>query len=223
VSLPATSSLPVADRAEHVLVDAAIGGDAAAFAALYDRHLDRVYRHCYYRTANRADAEDLAQQTFLQAWKAIRRYRRGTAPFIAWLLTISQHLATSHHRKRRVVRGPVALSVVDPTLDPDHVVAQSVATDGVRRAILRLRPERQVVIILRYIEGFSVSEVAAALGKTDNHVRVIQHRALGDLRRILAEPATDQQWGDHSLLRRFRDAVASALHHHAGRQPAASD
>jgi RNA polymerase sigma-70 factor (ECF subfamily) len=212
--------LSTAEQAEIVLVEAASQGDASAFAALYDRHLDRVYRHCYYRTANRADAEDLAQQTFLQAWKAIGRYRRGSAPFIAWLLTISQHLAISHHRKMREVSGPIAWSDPGHTDDPEHVVGQSIATDQVRCAILRLQPERQAVIILRFIEGFSVSDVAAVLGKTDNHVRVIQHRALNDLRRILAEPATDQRPGDDSLLSRFRDAVGAALRRRAEGQSA---
>jgi hypothetical protein len=86
---------------EPALVDAAIAGDGTAFAALYDLHLDRVYRHVYYRVGNRADAEDLTQQVFLQAWRAIGRYRRTAAPFIAWLLTIAHNAIVSHYRKAR--------------------------------------------------------------------------------------------------------------------------
>ena len=69
---PVASSPPGAGREERLVV-AAVAGDAAAFAAHYDLHLERVYRYCYYRTGNRPDAEDLAQQTFLLAWRAIRR------------------------------------------------------------------------------------------------------------------------------------------------------
>lgn len=71
------------DVDERLLVDAAIQGDTDAFAALYDRYVDRIYRHCYYRTGHRIDAENLTQETFLRAWRAISRYRRTGAPFIA--------------------------------------------------------------------------------------------------------------------------------------------
>jgi RNA polymerase sigma-70 factor (ECF subfamily) len=63
-------------------VDASVKSDASAFAALYDQHVERIYRHCYYQAGNRAEAEDLTQQSFLQAWQAIR-YRRGATPFLA--------------------------------------------------------------------------------------------------------------------------------------------
>ena len=65
------------------------------FAVLYDRYLDRVYRHVTDWVGNRADAEDLTQQVFLQAWRAIGRYRRTGASFAAWLLTIAQNAAGS--------------------------------------------------------------------------------------------------------------------------------
>jgi len=184
-----TGPAPAADD-EPSLVDAAVQGDQAAFAALYDRHLARVYRYCYYRTGDRADAEDLAQQTFLHAWQAIGRYRRGSTPFVAWLLTISQRLAIAHYRKARLlVTAELPAVTAGDSSDPAALALSSIAHDAVRAAILRLKPDRQQVVLLRFIEGFSVAEVAAALGKTENHVRVIQHRALADLRSLLQEPA----------------------------------
>lgn len=205
--------LPVDIRDEAALIDAAVQGDRLAFTALYDRHTARVYRHCYYRVANRADAEDLTQQTFLQAWQAIGRYRRGVTPFIAWLLTISQRLAISHHRRARETTDLAPTDAMVGNDDPAAALTTSVARDVVRSAILRLGPERRDVIILRFIEGFSIGEVAVALGKTDNNISVLQHRALDDLRKVLGSPVPDT-WraGDHLHLQtRFRDVVAAAL------------
>lgn len=174
------------DDDEGLLVEAAAAGSAAAFAALYDRHLDRVYRQCYYRLGNRADAEDLAQQTFLQAWQAMPRYRRSAAPFVAWLLTISHNLIVSKLRKTREVTDPnLELAGLDDDADPETTALDRLATDSVRQALQLLRPDRQQVLVLRFIEGFNVEEVAAAMGKSPNNVRVIQHRALHDLRRLL--------------------------------------
>lgn len=201
-------AVPMDDEAD--LVAAAVEGDSVAFATLYDRHLARVYRHCYYRTGNRADAEDLAQQTFLQAWLAIRRYRRGASPFIAWLLTISQNLAMSHHRKARAIAASdLQLVATEEAADPTAALSTALMRDEVRAAILRLRPERQQVILLRFIEGFSVTEVAAVLGKTENNTRVIQHRALADLRRLLAGLALEADHGPGALANRVRGAIAA--------------
>ena len=179
--------LTVVEEDEQVLVTKAAAGDAAAFADLYDLHLRRVYRQCYYRTGNRADAEDLVQQTFLQAWQALPRYRRTGAPFLAWLLTISHNLAVSQQRKRREVSEPDLDLLADTSSDPEAVALDRLDHDDVRVAILQLKPDRQQVILLRFIEGYEVNEVAAAVGKSANHVRVLQHRALCDLRGLLQQ------------------------------------
>jgi RNA polymerase sigma-70 factor (ECF subfamily) len=172
---------------EIALVDAAIRGDARAFAALYDRHADRVYRHVYYRVANQPDAEDLTQQVFLQAWRAIDRYQRTGAPFVAWLLTIAYHVVVSHSRRVK----PTASLELEPATterwaDPEGETMSRFERSAVRAAILRLKPDQQQVIIMRFVEHFDHADVATALGKTEGYVRVIQHRALSELRRLLA-------------------------------------
>ncbi len=169
------------------LVDAAVEGDVRAFAALYDQHLDRVYRHVFYRVGNHGDAEDLTQEVFLQAWRAIGRYRRGGAPFIAWLLTIAHNLVVSYYRRRKEEAAPLDLELAARELwsNPEAEALAHHDRQAVRRAIRRLKPDHQLVISLRFIEQFSPAEVAAATGKAEGHVRVIQHRALAELRRLL--------------------------------------
>ena len=82
------------------------------------------------------------------------------------------------------------------------------ARDTVRHAILRLKSERQAVILLRYVDGFSISEVAAALDKTENNLRVIQHRAPVDLRRLMSEAPTFEPV-DPNPAGRLRDGLKS--------------
>jgi RNA polymerase sigma-70 factor (ECF subfamily) len=171
---------------EIALVEAAISGDARAFAALYDRHADRVFRHVYYRVANQSDAEDLTQQVFLQAWRAIDRYQRTGAPFVAWLLTIAYHVVVSHTRRSK----PTSSLELEPATterwaDPEGETMSRFEQQAVRTAILRLKPDQQQVIMMRFVEHFDHADVAAALGKSEGYVRVIQHRALNELRRIL--------------------------------------
>lgn len=200
------SEAPLTNYDEATLVDLAVGGDANAFAELYERHVDRVYRHCYYYMGNRADAEDVAQQTFLRAWQAIGRYQRSGAPILAWLLTIAGRNAISHLRRAREL--PWTLHARDDALedDPQDIVSALDSRDIVRDVVLELNPDRQQVIILRFIEGMSISEVALALGKSENNVSVVQHRALKDLRHRLAARQT-QSKARSNAARSFRDAI----------------
>jgi RNA polymerase sigma-70 factor, ECF subfamily len=201
---------PAANDDEAVLVDRAVDGDGDAFAVLYTRHVDRIYRHCYYYMGNRTDAEDVAQQTFLHAWRAIGRYRRSNAPFLAWLLTIAGNLAISQLRRAREIPRDVAARQESMEDDPQDIVATLDSCDTVRRVVLELKPDRQQVIILRFIEGLSIAEVAAALGKSENNISVVQHRALSDLRRRLAprqmEPKTPSR-----MVHALRDVVLRAI------------
>ena len=173
--------------AEEDLIDAAVGGETQAFAALYDRHLERVYRHLYYWVGNRSDAEDLTQQVFLNAWRSIGSYRRTGASFIAWLLKIAHNQVVSAHRRaKEACHLDVELVSRDRWGDPEAVALAKHDHMAMRRAILRLKPEQQQVVVMRFIEHFDYSEIAAALGKSEGNIRVIQHRALTELRRLLA-------------------------------------
>lgn len=177
-----------ADIAEDgVLIDAACAGSTQAFAELYDRYLDRVYRHVYYRVGNRADAEDLTQQVFLQAWNAIGRFKKTGAPFVAWLMTIAHNLVVSMYRRAKDVQS---LELEPETLarwaSPEAETLAEFDRESVREAILRLKADQQQVVIMRFVEDIDYPAIAAAIGKSEGNVRVIQHRALQELRRLLA-------------------------------------
>jgi len=171
---------------EAMLVQKAIGHDANAFGRLYDVHVDRVYRHIYYRVGNEADAEDLSQQVFLNTWQAIGRYRKMASPFIAWLMTISHNLVVDFYRakKDKAYREAEALAD-DSSLSPERTAEASFEQQRLRRAILQLGGDEQQVVILRFMEGFEFAEIASVLKKKEGNVRVILHRALVKLRNTL--------------------------------------
>jgi RNA polymerase sigma-70 factor (ECF subfamily) len=178
------SEEPASDEAE--LVQRAMGHDPEAFGRLYDIHVDRVYRHIYYRVGNEQDAEDLTQQVFLKAWQAIPRYRKTASLFIAWLMTISHNLVVDFYRTRKDRAYLEAEILADgPASNPEQAAETSLEQQRLRRAILKLGSDEQRVVILRFIEGFEFSEIASVLSKKEGNVRVILHRALGKLRTIL--------------------------------------
>jgi RNA polymerase sigma-70 factor (ECF subfamily) len=175
-------------ESEHDLVQQAIKRDRAAFTALYERHVDQVYRHIYYRVFNQIEAEDITQDTFVKAWKAIDNYKNTGAPFAAWLFIISRNLIADHYKKK-----PKHLNIdevpeeklVDPDSDPEGMAEANLNKELVKNAVLKLKGDKQQVIIMRFIDGFSYEEIARALNKNEGAVRMIQCRGLIELRQLL--------------------------------------
>ena len=168
------------------LIDKAIVGDGDAFGRLYDMHVDRVYRHIYYRVSNNADAEDLTQQVFIKAWQAIGRYKKTASPFLAWLIKISHNLVIDFYRSKKS-EAYIDFDIVatKPEADPAHLAEAQFNRQEIRQAINKLHGDQQQVILMRFIEDFSYTEIAAALGKSEGAIRVILHRGLVKLKTIL--------------------------------------
>jgi RNA polymerase sigma-70 factor (ECF subfamily) len=175
-------------ESEDYLVQQAVKGDRSAFSSLYYASLSRVYRHVYYRVSNQADAEDITQEAFTRAWKAMGKYRKTAAPFIAWVITIADHLIVDHYRTRQKITKINKEYANNPTsrlANPEEQAEANLNNALIKAAVLKLKGDKQRVILMRFIDGFSCEEIARTLKKTQNAVRVIQFRALADLKRLL--------------------------------------
>ena len=172
----------------NLLVKNAVAGDAEVFGRLYDMYVERVYRHIFYRVGIVEDAEDLTQQVFMKAWKAIGRYKQTSSPFLAWLMRISHNLIIDFYRSRKdKVYFDTELAADDPDSSPERVAEVNFDQQRIRKAIVQLPGEQQRVIVMSFIEGFTCAEIASSMGKSEGAIRVIQHRALKKMRCIIEE------------------------------------
>ena len=169
------------------MVQRAIKRDGAAFAALYDMHMNRVYNHIYYRVPTRSDAEDITQEVFLKAWKAISKYKSTGAPFVAWLIVIARNQIADYYKKRKKLVSLDEIEACGGSVETSTptMVEDSLDQRETREAVLKLKGDKQKVILMHFIDGFSYGEIAKLLHKSEGAVRVIQYRALNDLRQIL--------------------------------------
>lgn len=169
-----------------LLINGAVSGDADDFGRLYDLYVERVYRHIYYRVGNTKDAEDLTQQVFIRAWKAIGRYQKTTSPFLAWLMRISRNLVIDYYRsKKDITYLDSELVFKDSASNPERLAEEHFNQQQLRKVILQLPDDQQQVILMSFIEGFTYAEIASTLGKREGTVRVILHRALKKMRQML--------------------------------------
>ena len=160
--------------------------DAAAFAELYRRHLNRVYRYLLARVGDVHGAQDLTAQPFLAALEHINSYR-GQGGFVAWLLTIARNKAAdSFRRSRTTLPLEAALDLEHPDPTPEHVVTERLELEQVTRALRAIAHDRAEALTLRLFGGLSVTEVSRIMGRSEASVKMLLHRAMRDLRERLA-------------------------------------
>lgn len=197
---------------ERSLVDRARGGDQKAMGLLYDAYLPRLYRYCLSRVRNETDAEDLAEEIFLKVlgaidgfqWQPIERAasESGEAqeqriPFGAWLFRIAHNHVVSFHR-RAATRGPVSEldeAIRDHQRGPEELTETKITIREVFVAVQKLPEAQREVILLRFASGLSIAETAGALGKNETNVKVLQHKGVQRLKRMLADDASTARTG----------------------------
>ena len=185
---------------ERQLVDRARRGDQEAMGLLYDAYLPRLYRYCRSRVGNETEAEDLAEEVFLKVLGAIGSFEWRSAgpgqriPFGAWLFRIARNHVTSYHRRAatRGVAGELSESIRDESRSPSELVETKLAIEEAFSAVRELPDAQREVILLRFASGLSVAETAEVLGKQETNVKVLQHKGVQRLKRILLSPERDQ-------------------------------
>jgi RNA polymerase sigma-70 factor (ECF subfamily) len=177
------------DNEENIIKKAA-SGNKDAFGLLYDKYLPQIYRFIYIKVNDKKTAEDLTHQVFLNAWQNIVNYKHRGHPFSAWLYSIARNEIIDYYRGRKVY---VSLDGLDPDskqIDSNAItqdVENKLAIEMVINKINFLKPDYQDVIILRFVEEMSIKETALTIKKTEGAVKLIEHRALKQLRALLNE------------------------------------
>lgn len=190
------SAAPVAGDDLAALARRAQAGDEAAFAALVHASTDRLFNFLYRLIGHAQDAEDLAQETFVKAHRALGRYDPAR-PFLPWLFTIARRSVLNHRRAARPVE-PLPDGVPAPDApDPAEASANRDDRERLWRTARCLHPRYHDVLWLYYGENFTAAEVAAVMRTNALCVKVLLHRArralLSELRAAesaLQPPAT---------------------------------
>ena len=173
---------------EPELLRRAAQGDKQAYGQLYERYLEPLYRYAYFRLSNEKEAEDLTAQVFLKAWEQITSGsgRPHIRNFRAWIYRIAHNLIVDRYRSRRdTVPVEETRQVSIPGDSLENTVQQNEEAQSLRQAINQLAPTYQQVIVCRFINQMSHSETAEVMGLRPGHVRVLQYRALKNLRSIM--------------------------------------
>jgi RNA polymerase sigma-70 factor (ECF subfamily) len=190
-----TPERPSPEPDDDSLMAATARGDGPAFRLLVERWSPRVHAFLLRTLAHRADAEDLAQETFVRVYRAASRYA-GEGRFAAWLFRIAGNLARGELRRRKVRGWFLGL----PAVDEDEVLASlpapaRFAADGpalaaetrlaLARALAQLPDRQRLAVVLHHFEGLGLRDVATALGTSEHAAESLLARGTAALRRRL--------------------------------------
>ncbi len=176
-------------EAEERLIERA-KRDPDAFGELYERYVDRIYNYVFYRVGDHDDAEDLTARVFYRALGHIARYRQRGAPFAAWLYRIAHNLVANWHRdraRRRDLRMDDAAELVEKRDGPERIAERNEEARVLLEALRTLPAERQELVVLKFAEGLSNSEIGQVMGRSESAVKSLYHRTLTALRAELTQ------------------------------------
>ena len=157
-----------------------LDGDEDAFTDIVDHYQSHVYNLCYRMLGTPQEAEDAAQESFMRAYRHIRRYD-PSRPFATWLLSIAAHYCIDQQRKRRYLSIDldeiIEFGITDDSPDPENIVASNEQVDLVQKHLAELPAKDRMVLILRYWYEFSEKEISDALDISTSAVKSRLHRA----------------------------------------------
>jgi len=173
---------------EEGLIRRAQKKDQEAFAEIYERYFDRIYRYIFFRIGDALEAEDMTQQVFLKVLESIGSFKWRSIPLGAWLFRIAHNQMVDYLRKktkRATVPFEPHLVANEDGDDPHRMLEQKLESEQLSAAMRGLTEAQREVISLRFSSELSVAEVARVLGKSPGAVKALQHNAIVALRKQL--------------------------------------
>ncbi|MCL5436091.1 MAG: RNA polymerase sigma factor [Patescibacteria group bacterium] len=176
------------DNYTDQLVSLASAGDQKAYESLYREFFPKISRFVNYRVSHRETAEDLVAEIFVKAWQSLQGSSEVSS-FPKWIFTIARNRVIDHYRTKR----PTAdLFELENLLEYEDNIVNTIDLDIASRQFLEILDElpsdQQQVIRLKFLEDLANEEIAAIIDKTPGTIRVIQHRAIGALKKLLKTP-----------------------------------
>lgn len=168
-------------------------GDVDAFADLYEKYSPKIYRFIYYRLNDKEEADDITQEVFLRAWGNIKKYKIKKFPFSAWLYRITKNALIDYWRagkkqislENELNEFSYSAQLANEPQDLNSAIDDEFNLNKIKTAFNFLPDSQKETIVLRFINDLEIEEVAKILNKSISTARVIQHRAIKNLRKIL--------------------------------------
>jgi RNA polymerase sigma-70 factor (ECF subfamily) len=165
--------------------------DPDAYGKLYDLYIGRIFRFVLFKVSSVEEAEDITSEVFLKVWNYIRTTSKRIDNLNALLYRMARNAVIDYYRDKRRTEKPLSsdeqFRKIETERDLDKEIDQKIEIKNIQSYLNQIKDEYREVIILRYVEDYSVNEIAEILKKSKGNVRVLVHRALNQIRELMEE------------------------------------
>lgn len=203
VELPPAKSEWLSNITNEINLNRAIQGDHEAFGILYEQYVERIFNYVYYRTGNQHDAEDLTAKVFFRAMRRIPQYQERGLPVSAWLYRIAHNLVANWHRdrgRRPEISLDEGYASIPHSEHPEMTLLHLEEQNNLLQIIRDLPPDRQQLIILKFVEHMSNAEIGQIMGRTEGAVKSLYHRTLLSLRVGMETISKEEQLDSEGII-----------------------
>ena len=162
--------------------------DAEAYGELYDFHVDRIYRFIFFKVRTREEAEDITSEVFLKTWEYVNKTDKKIDNLNALFYRIARNAVIDYYRSKSKDANLIdedQMLLIEEKRNIREEVEVSLDIENLQPYLLKLKDTYREVIILKYIEEFSIKEISSIIDKSSGNVRVLLHRALAALKEII--------------------------------------
>ncbi|MDH3324731.1 MAG: RNA polymerase sigma factor [Candidatus Peregrinibacteria bacterium] len=173
------------------LVQKAKKGDEKSFAKLFDVFYDKIFRYVRFRV-DAPDTEDLVSEVFLKTVQNIQKYSKThNAKFSSWIFRIAHNSVIDFYRKKRDFLGidndpeteDFFIQIKDESPTPDEHTQQTIEIKKMHEVLKLIPANHREILVLKFLEGFSNTEISKITGKSEGNIRILQLRALREMRK----------------------------------------
>lgn len=165
--------------------------DAESYGQLYDFYVDRIFRFIFFKVNSKEVAEDITSEVFLKTWEYINTAGKKIENFNALIYRVARNAVIDHYRTKKdsfLDTDEEQLKQIQDKRNMEEEVTVKVEMENIEKYLMKLKDVHREIIILKYVEEFSTTEIASIIGKSKANVRVLLHRALKAIQEL-----TDQQ------------------------------
>lgn len=177
-------------KEKYLIYRVRLGKDAEAYGQLYDYYVDRIFRFIFFKVSSHEEAEDLTSEVFLKTWEYINGTKKKIENFNALIYRVARNCVIDHYRTRKDSQRETdedQLLKIQDKRDLADEVETKMEIVNIEKHLNKLKDDHREVLVLRYIEEFSIAEIAEIIGKRKSNVRVLLHRALKALKEVAGE------------------------------------
>jgi RNA polymerase sigma-70 factor (ECF subfamily) len=177
----------------------------SVFDEIYNKYHHDVFQFLFYMVSHKETAEDLMQEVYIRVLKSYHRFE-GKSTEKTWLFSIARNVAIDHFRKNKNLKSRIMekfdwskQQIISDDLLPEELMLQSEEVCNIYKALMHCTFDQRLVIVMRYIQEYSISETAKELGWTESKVKTTQHRALKVLRKQMEKFTREEDNQDETI------------------------